>query len=369
MLSDSANNVKVSRFLQQNSFAEFYGFEETEVRSILEKAELTEYFAGVKEKYDGYMAKSTCGEDIQIYSPWAILNYINDKKLNNYWAARVPEVIKKQIGHSKIRPKLLRLMSREIVEIKYIPKLNFKNMQRLCEVVQEGEINDDDADLFLQFLYEMGFFRLNNHTDNNLWLEIPNDSVHSEIDLYIRHYDSVTAYYNNTSESIENFIESVKNVGDSCNENSVRDLAKSIEGLFTSGKRAPTNEFEVRRVVDAYLLQYFIEVASERYTADGNRCDTIVFDRRRGIFFIFEWKLAEVKKFNKHKVSQAGHKQIFEKGYHTLLDEKSIKKIFKIDPSIVKKRLYFGAHVATTDFITFITYSSDINDEPKDVCS
>ncbi|KAK0070879.1 hypothetical protein PV325_013948 [Microctonus aethiopoides] len=101
ILSDSANNVKVSRFLQKKSFAEFYGFEETEVKSLLEKAGLTEYFADVKKKYDGYTAKSTCGEDIQIYSPWAILIYIEDKKLHNYWAARVPEVIKKQIGHFK----------------------------------------------------------------------------------------------------------------------------------------------------------------------------------------------------------------------------------------------------------------------------
>ncbi|KAK0175928.1 hypothetical protein PV328_000117 [Microctonus aethiopoides] len=278
MLSDSANNVKVSRFLQDDSFGELYGFEETEVRSVLEKAGLIEYFEDVKKKYDGYMAKSTRGKDIEIYSPWAILQYINSKKLNNYWAARIPKVIKKQIGHHKIRPKLLRLMSRETVRIKYIPKLEFDNIQRLCEVVQKSEIDGDDADLFLQFLYEMGLFRLNDYTDNNLWLEIPNDSVHSEIDLYIRHYDSVKAYYNHCPKLIGNFIESVKNVGKSCNENSVRDVAKSIEVLFTNGKRGPTNEFEVRRVVDAYLLQYFGEDASERYTADGNRCDTLVWD-------------------------------------------------------------------------------------------
>ncbi|KAK0071173.1 hypothetical protein PV325_013357, partial [Microctonus aethiopoides] len=333
MLSDSANNVKVSRFLQDDSFGELYGFEETEVRSVLEKAGLIEYFEGVKKKYDGYMAKSTRGKDIEIYSPWAILQYINSKKLNNYWAARIPKVIKKQIGHHKIRPKLLRLMSRETVRIKYIPKLEFDNIQRLCEVVQKSEIDGDDADLFLQFLYEMGLFRLNDHTDNNLWLEIPNDSVHSEIDLYIRHYDSVKAYYNHCPKLIGNFIESVKNVGKSCNENSVRDVAKSIEVLFTNGKRGPTNEFEVRRVVDAYLLQYFGEVASERYTVDGNRCDTLVWDEVNGVLFTFEWKFGKVEKFNKHKVSQAGHKQIFEKGYHTLSKGESFKKIFKIDPS------------------------------------
>ncbi|KAK0073119.1 hypothetical protein PV326_013761 [Microctonus aethiopoides] len=84
ILSDSANNVKISRFLQDDSFAEFYGFEETEVRSLLEKAGLIEYFEDVKKKYDGYKTKSTSLKDIEIYSPWAILNYIYYKKLDTY---------------------------------------------------------------------------------------------------------------------------------------------------------------------------------------------------------------------------------------------------------------------------------------------
>ncbi|KAK0093308.1 hypothetical protein PV326_013865 [Microctonus aethiopoides] len=110
ILSDSANNVKISRFLQDDSFAEFYGFEETEVRSLLEKAGLTEYFADVKKKYDGYKTKSTGLKDIEIYSPWAILNYIYYKKLDTYWSARIPEEIENQIGHHKIRFKLMRLI-------------------------------------------------------------------------------------------------------------------------------------------------------------------------------------------------------------------------------------------------------------------
>ncbi|KAK0071887.1 hypothetical protein PV325_012217 [Microctonus aethiopoides] len=84
ILSGGANNVVLCPFLQNKSFTEFFGFEETEVKSILRKAGRDEYFNDVKKMYDGYMAKSSDGRDIEIYSPWTILRYLFYEKLDAY---------------------------------------------------------------------------------------------------------------------------------------------------------------------------------------------------------------------------------------------------------------------------------------------
>ncbi|KAK0073120.1 hypothetical protein PV326_013762 [Microctonus aethiopoides] len=194
---------------------------------------------------------------------------------------------------------------------------------------------------------------------------MPNDSSCIVIDSYLCKYKSVNAYYNHSLEFIENFIESVQNVAKSCNENSVRDLAKSIEALFKNGKQAPTNEFEVRRVGDAYMLQYFGDVVNERFTIDGNRCDSLVWDEIECVLLLIEWKFGKLCKRNS---SKAGHTQIFEKGYDTLLKGESLKTFFSIDSSIVKRRNYFGIHVAE-NYITSITYSFGRNDKSITVCS
>ncbi|KAK0072105.1 hypothetical protein PV325_011880, partial [Microctonus aethiopoides] len=224
ILLGSANNVKISRFLQDNSFAEFYGFEQTEVRSILEKAGRAEYFDDVKRMYDGYKTKSTGGKDIEIYSPWAILNCIYFKNFENYWAAYVPSKIKSRIGHPKIILRLKDILSGYSVKIVSIPKFESIEIQKLIAIVNISELDTSDVDLFFQFLYELGFFRITKKENNDLWLDIPNDSVRNEIDSYI-----------------------LKHVGESRDENSVRDLAKSIEALFKAGRIPVTKEMFTKR--------------------------------------------------------------------------------------------------------------------------
>ncbi|KAK0070993.1 hypothetical protein PV325_013723, partial [Microctonus aethiopoides] len=290
ILLGSANNVKISRFLQDNSFAEFYGFEQTEVRSILEKAGRAEYFDVVKRMYDGYKTKSTDGKDIEIYSPWSILNCIYFKNFENYWAAYIPSKIKSQIGHPKIRLKLKDMLSGYSVKIVSIPKFESIEIQKLIAIVNISELDTSDVDLFVQFLYELGFFRITKKENNDLWLDIPNDSVRNEIDSYIHKYDSVKAFYNHSTESINDLIESVKHVGESRDENSVRDLAKSIEALFKAGTMPVTKEMDVHETLDVYMRQHFLYVANECYTSGDKKCDTILFDKERKVVIVFEWK-------------------------------------------------------------------------------
>ena len=59
-----------------------FGFTEEEVFSALEECGLSEEKVGVKEWYDGF----TFGNHTDIYNPWSILNYLDKKQFNAYWA-------------------------------------------------------------------------------------------------------------------------------------------------------------------------------------------------------------------------------------------------------------------------------------------
>ncbi|KAK0082666.1 hypothetical protein PV325_010039 [Microctonus aethiopoides] len=253
--------------------------------------------------------KSNDGLDIEIYSPWTIVEYIYNGKVDNYWADRISNKIRKQIGHPKIRMDMLNLMGGEYVRIKYKKNLEIDDIERLCEIVNKSEINGDDVHLFFQFFYELRILRLTNLKVDYSSLKIPNESVRQLIDLHPHKYDSIRAYYNHSPKLIHEFIESLKNRAQSCNKKSARDLVNSVERLFTEGRTALISEYEFQSILYTYILQHFGKyVVSERITSNRNRCDTVVHVKIYEVVIVFEFKL-------KRGNSKAGYKQIMDKQY------------------------------------------------------
>ena len=76
------NNLRVITTTSE-SYAECFGFTEAEVFSAMEEQEIPEKEKSiVKEWYDGF----TFGNKTDIYNPWSIISYLNEKKVGTYWA-------------------------------------------------------------------------------------------------------------------------------------------------------------------------------------------------------------------------------------------------------------------------------------------
>lgn len=75
------NNLRVLTILDED-FNTCFGFTETEVRGLLEKAGLSEVLDSVRAYYDGYEFGGT-----SIYNPWSILHFLDSKtrQLQPYW--------------------------------------------------------------------------------------------------------------------------------------------------------------------------------------------------------------------------------------------------------------------------------------------
>ena len=73
------NNLRVYTVLDKN-YSDAFGLTETEVEKSLEYYKLSENVEEVKKWYNGYKFG-----DIQIYNPWSIVNYLEDREINVYW--------------------------------------------------------------------------------------------------------------------------------------------------------------------------------------------------------------------------------------------------------------------------------------------
>ena len=73
------NNLKNYTILNEK-YAEFFSLTDEEVQKSLEYYELSENIDEVRKWYNGYKFGN-----IQIYNPWSILNYLDERKIDIYW--------------------------------------------------------------------------------------------------------------------------------------------------------------------------------------------------------------------------------------------------------------------------------------------
>lgn len=107
------NNLKVVT-TTSDKYADCFGFTEEEVFAALEEFGLSEQKQQVKDWYDGF----SFGERRDIYNPWSIINFLDERKVGAYWAntssnSLVGKLIKE--GGPKVKQNFERLMQGESV--------------------------------------------------------------------------------------------------------------------------------------------------------------------------------------------------------------------------------------------------------------
>ncbi|KAK0088133.1 hypothetical protein PV326_004937 [Microctonus aethiopoides] len=128
------------------------------------------------------------------------------------------------------------------------------------------------------------------------------------------------------------------NMGQSSDEASVRALAKSINALFKSGE-PPRNEFEFQSQLHGRMYREFQldstdgDVCTKYISASG---DLLLVMRPHRVGCIIKFKFPE----DETMTSSEAFTQIKKKKY--VLDEESLKILFRQNTPIVEKRIYLG---------------------------
>ena len=162
------NNFKTYSLLDEMN-EEYFGFNENEVKQLLEDYQLSSYMNEVKEWYDGYLFGNT-----EIYNPWSTLMYVKNKiqdqsfKPVSFWANTsgndlVVNYI--QNGSDELHEEFEQLIQGQSLE-KYIkPELTYREM--------------DNINNIYSFLLLTGYLRvIEDLGENKYKLVIPNKEVY-----------------------------------------------------------------------------------------------------------------------------------------------------------------------------------------------
>ena len=131
-------------------YADSFGFTEAEVEAMLVYYGLQQELAEVKDWYDGYLFANT-----EIYNPWSILKYVNDRKDHvtafalPYWSnTSSNSIVREMIGEADVetRRELETLINGGTIE------------KRVHEDITYGDIHQSQENLW-NFLFFTGYLK------------------------------------------------------------------------------------------------------------------------------------------------------------------------------------------------------------------
>ena len=165
------NNLETDSVLHTR-YGDAFGFTQEEVEELLAYYDLSEQLEEVKKWYDGYLFN-----DFEIYNPWSILKYVNDRKDHvtefalPYWSnTSSNSIVREMVGEADEMAKadLETLMAGGTIE------------KQVHEDITYGDIHQTQDNLW-NFLFFTGYLKKvgERTVGNNLWLEmkIPNIEV------------------------------------------------------------------------------------------------------------------------------------------------------------------------------------------------
>ena len=295
-------NNFTSYSLLNNGGSEYFGFNEKEVKQLLEDYQLSSYMDEVKEWYDGYLFGN-----IEIYNPWSTLMYV-DSKLDNvtnqpvsFWANTsgndlVVNYI--QNGSDELHEEFEQLIQGQSLE-KYIkPELTYREM--------------DNINNIYSFLLLTGYLRvIEDLGENKYRLVIPNKEV------YEIYKQTFMAYFEDYTTSRKNKLYQELIQGDTKKVNLLLNdiLLRSISyfdnqesfyhgflvGLLndyevTSNREAGHGRFDVCVLPDSILGTVVLIECKHSISEDD-----LIDDAREGVQQIIDQKYLEERRFKKYE--------------------------------------------------------------------
>ena len=316
------NNLETDSVLHTR-FGNSFGFTQEEVEGLLAYYDLSEQLEEVKKWYDGYLFN-----DFEIYNPWSILKYVNDRKDHvtefalPYWSnTSSNSIVREMVGEAdqKAKADLETLMAGGTIE------------KPVHEDITYGDIHQTQDNLW-NFLFFTGYLKKvgERTVGNNLWLEmkIPNIEVATIYENSISYWFEqrmketdrsplVRALETGDCEAAENFISEQL-----FHTISYYDYAENFYHGFMAGLLVN---------IGGYLVR------SNRESGNGRPDIVMTESKFRGRAMILELKISDTIQGMEKKCEEA-LTQIEEQKYESSLEEDCFQPILKYAICFFKKR-------------------------------
>ena len=316
------NNLETDSVLHTR-FGDSFGFTQEEVEGLLAYYDLSEQLEEVKKWYDGYLFN-----DFEIYNPWSILKYVNDRKDHvtefalPYWSnTSSNSIVREMVGEADEMAKadLETLMAGGTIE------------KQVHEDITYGDIHQTQDNLW-NFLFFTGYLKKvgERTVGNNLWLEmkIPNIEVATIYENSISYWFEqrmketdrsplVRALETGDCEAAENFISEQL-----FHTISYYDYAENFYHGFMAGLLVN---------IGGYLVR------SNRESGNGRPDIVMTESKFRGRAMILELKISDTIQGMEKKCEEA-LTQMEEQKYESSLEEDCFQPILKYAICFFKKR-------------------------------
>ena len=306
------NNLRVYSILDKQ-YSDFFGFTEKEVEKMLIDFNIEYNLPEVKSWYDGYKFGDT-----EVYNPWSILNFVQNRELEGYWIGTSGNFLIKEVlkdSNSEINISLEKLFNGEKIEEVITGNSDLSSLLSYHEI--------------WELLLFSGYLTVDKKIDEDVYsLRLPNKEIRK---FFKNEFIDITfgaSEFRKTMETLKN--------------NKIEEFEKNLQNIllkstsYMDGKNE--NFYHGLFLGMSFYLDNKYSVKSNREAGLG-RYDVLIEPiNKKERAFILEFKVTDSEK-NLEKFSKKALEQIINKKYNIELIKKGIKDITYIGIAFYKKQL------------------------------
>ena len=310
------NNLEVVTTTSEK-YADSFGFTEKEVFAALDEFGLSDKRQDVKSWYDGF----TFGNEVDIYNPWSILNYLDKRKATAYWANSSSNSLAGKLireGNKEIKQNLERLLRGETLRVE------------IDEQVVYGELHTKRNAVW-SLLLAGGYLRVIDMEfaeETGRWyhtLALTNREVRMMFENMIR------GWFSEQDENYNDFIKALLSDDLKAMNHYMNKVALATFSTFDTGTK-PSEAAEPERFYHGFVLGLLVDLA-DRYTVTSNResgfgrYDVLLEPKHEEDGIILEFKVQDAEEEAElTDTVKAALEQIEKKKYESILTEKGVPK-------------------------------------------
>ena len=306
------NNLRVYSILDKQ-YSDFFGFTEKEVERMLIDFTIEYNLPEAKSWYDGYKFGDT-----EVYNPWSILNFVQNRELEGYWIGTSGNFLIKEVlkdSNSEINISLEKLFNGEKIEEVITGNSDLSSLLSYHEI--------------WELLLFSGYLTVDKKIDEDVYsLRLPNKEIRK---FFKNEFIDITfgaSEFRKTMETLKN--------------NKIEEFEKNLENIllkstsYMDGKNE--NFYHGLFLGMSFYLDNKYSVKSNREAGLG-RYDVLIEPiNKKERAFILEFKVTDSEK-NLENFSKEALEQIINKKYNIELIEKGIKNITYIGIAFYKKQV------------------------------